>query len=84
MGKGLGLGFMSGSKLEESLAAPPRGVVPVPATTLDVPRAVWAPRLRVLPEELAEASFNRNRITCFINVLIKLKCIYYFLLFLVE
>lgn len=87
VGKGLGLGFMSCFKARgkpAGLAAAPRGVVPVPATTLDVPRAVWAPRLRVLPEELAEASFNRNRITCFINVLIKLKCIYYFLLFLVE
>lgn len=63
-----------------------RGVVPNAATPLP-----WmclglcgAPRLRMFPEELAEASLNRNRITCFINVLIKLKCIYYFLLFLVE
>lgn len=43
-----------------------------------------APGLVMLPQELAEISLNRKRITCFINVLIKLKCIYYFLLFLIE
>lgn len=63
-----------------------RGLAPNAATQLP-----WmclggygTPRLRMFPEELAEASLNRNGITCFINVLIKLKCIYYFLLFLVE
>lgn len=32
----------------------------------------------MLPKELAGVSLNRKRITCFINILIKLKCIFYF------
>lgn len=79
--------FLKANSEPAGLAAVPRGQgVPLTLPPKCPGRAsgCGAPRLRMFPEELAEASLNRNRITCFINVLIKLKCIYYFLLFLVE